>query len=109
MKSKPAGAVCCVAHPMSQAAAQRTNIVAARRALRSAGPGFAGPGRAPVKRSGATERRQLDPLVVVLQDLLVVAPAKGHTLRAPLRHAHAVAEALAVEHEAVRQLVDVPA
>src|SRR5206468_23158 len=42
----------------------------------------------------------------MLEDLLVVRAAEGHALRAPLRHADAVAEPASVEDHARRQLVD---
>src|SRR2546425_5839261 len=42
----------------------------------------------------------------MLQDLFVVRPAESHALRAPLRHADAVAKPASVEDHARRKLVD---
>src|SRR5712691_9179242 len=54
---------------------------------------------------GAAQGRDLDPLVVVLQDLLRRFSAECHPLRAPLRHSNTVPVALAGEDETRRQPV----
>src|SRR2546421_6584272 len=53
----------------------------------------------------APDRRDVDSLVVVLQDLLRRLAAECHSLSAPLRHSNTMSVSLAGEHETRRKAV----
>src|SRR5947208_10123488 len=82
MKSYPAGSVDHVTNARSQAAVQ----------LRQ-------------QPLGAADTRDVDPEVVVAEDLLRRLAAECHSLRAPLRHSNTMPVPLAGEDETSRQTV----